>query len=115
MNDSSFIEKRAFPRFLVNIPLHYSESNSKKIAQAETHDIGAAGIGMVTEEGLPVGTCLEIRLRMIDDGTEIQRNGLVVWSSCLNANKYRAGIKLEGPSIKPIPIVLRTIKAQRRY
>lgn len=115
MDGSAFIEKRAFPRFLVNIPLCYSEANTDRISQAETHDISAEGVGIIANEYLPVGTYLDIRLRMLDDGTEIERKGRIVWSNCLEANKYRVGVKLEGKSLKPIPIVLRTIKTQRRY
>ena len=115
MNDSIFTEKRVFPRFEVSIPVSYVETHSKNTSEARTHDISAGGVGIITEEELPAGTSLGIYLRMVDDGGEIYRRGKVIWSSPLDVNKYRVGIQLEEPNLKPIPIVLRTIKAQRKY
>jgi len=115
MNDSSYIEKRAFPRFPVSIPLRYCEPHTNDTAYAQTRDISARGLCMITEEALPPDTSLDIYLKMIDDGGEVYRKGKVVWSNMLTSNKYRVGIELEEPNLKPIPLILRTIKAQRKY
>jgi len=50
-----------------------------------------------------------------DNGEEILRKGKVVWSRMVNSIKYRIGIKLEEPNLKPIPIILRTIGNKRKY
>jgi len=115
MENSAFIEKRAFHRFPVNIPLNYFLSDSERMVRAQTYDISEQGLGVVTNEELPVGYCVDIRLQMIDNGEQIYRRGRVVWTKTINFNKYRAGIKLEQPGLKPIQIVLRTIKALRDY
>jgi hypothetical protein len=109
MDNSEFIEKRAFSRFPVSIPLEYSASISEKTGQAYTHDISAQGLDIITNEELPAGTALNICLRMADNGEEIRRRATVVWSDMIEPDKYRAGIKLEEPKIKPIPLVLRII------
>lgn len=115
MDQTSFLEKRAFPRFSVNIPLHYSQINADDKIQAQTHDISAQGLGLVTEQALPPGTQLEVWLQMRDNSEEIFRKGRVVWSSCISGNKYRAGIKLDQPDLKPISLVLRTIYSQEKH
>ncbi len=109
MDNADFIEKRAFPRFPVSIPVDYSDLTSHKTAQGYTQDISAQGLGLVTQDKLSVGTSLDICLRIADNGEEIRRRGTVVWSNMLEPEKYRAGIKLEEPKLKPIPLVLRTV------
>ena len=45
---------------------------------------------------------------------EINKKGTVIWSRKSNGNGYRAGIQLSGDdTLKPIPLVLRTIYKQR--
>ena len=115
MDDSAFVEKRAFPRFSVNIPLHYSQINADDKIKAQTHDISAQGLGLVTEQALLPGTQLEVWLQMRDNSEEILHKGRVAWSSYISDNKYRAGIKLDQPDLKPIPLVLRTIYSQEKH
>jgi c-di-GMP-binding flagellar brake protein YcgR len=115
MNEAPFIEKRAFPRFSVNIPLCYSQINSDEQIPGHTLDISAQGLGLVTAEALSPGMQLEIRLQMHDNQEEILRRGRVVWSSSFGNDKYRAGIKLDEPDLKPIPLVLRTIYNQKKH
>jgi Tfp pilus assembly protein PilZ len=114
MPDAAFIEKRGFPRFAIGIPLT-CQTNTEKVLEAHTHDISAGGLGIITEEEVPAGTAVDACLRIVDDSGEIYRKGKVVWSSPVAANKYRAGVQLEKADLKPIPIVLRTIKAKRQY
>jgi hypothetical protein len=114
MADSAFIEKRAFPRFAISIPVT-CRTHTEKAIEGRTHDISAGGLGIITEEGLSPGASVGIYLRMADNGGEIYKKGKVAWSRSVDAHKYRAGVQLEEANLKPIPIVLRTIKAQRQY
>lgn len=115
MHKPDFRERRSFPRFPISMSLAYSKLNSDKRASAHTHDISAQGSGIITDEELPTGSSLDICLTMLDDGARIYKRGTVVWSCQLDFNKYRAGVQLEKPCLKPIPLVLRTIRAQRKY
>lgn len=112
MDNSEFTEKRAFTRFAVNIPLYYFDLVSSKTGQAYTHDISALGLGVVSNTELPVGRSLDLCLRMSDNAEEIRRKGTVVWSNMDGPDKCRAGIKLEDPKLKPIPLVLRILSQQ---
>ncbi len=115
MQNSFFSEKRVSPRFPVGIPLSYFESGSENAIHIQTYDIGAEGICIVTDKELPPGTCLDIYLHMLDNGEKIYRKGRVIWLNIIDSVKYRIGIKLEKPNLKTIPLVLRTIKAKRKY
>jgi len=115
MENSEFIEKRAFPRFPVNIQLRYLDAGLDKIIRTQTFDISAQGLCMIADKELPPGFSLDIFLQMIDDGEKIYRKGKVVWANVIGSEKYRVGIKLEEPRLEPIPLVLRTIMSQKGY
>jgi N-acetyl-anhydromuramyl-L-alanine amidase AmpD len=115
MQSFPFLEKRTYPRFPVNVPLSYTDANSNNTRYAQTHDISAQGLCIVTNEELPVGGCLGICFQMMDNGEQIYRRGKVIWSGSADYNKYKIGVQLEQPNLKPISMVLRTIKSQRRY
>jgi hypothetical protein len=115
MENPSFEEKRAFPRFPVTISLTYLDPNSNKVLESETHDISAQGLGIFTDEELPPGIYIDINLNMPDNGEKISHKGKVVWSKKIYPLKYRAGLKLEEPKIKPISLVLRIINYQKKY
>jgi hypothetical protein len=114
MENSPFVERRTYPRLPVNIPLRFSIPNSNSTFYTQTNNISAEGLSFETEKELVIGTCLDICLRMIDNNEEIYRKGKVIWSKMLDVFKYRIGIKIEKPQIKPIPLVLRTVSAQRK-
>jgi len=114
MNNHSFIEKRAYPRFPVMIPAACPLSSQEDKARAYTHDISVQGLGLALNRELPNGSEVEVVLYMSDNGEEINKKGTVIWSRKSNGNGYRAGIQLSGDdTLKPIPLVLRTIYKQR--
>lgn len=115
MNYGRGIERRLFTRFTIGIPTTYLESGPNTENPSKTYDISIEGMCLLTNKGLPPGTRLNIDLKMVDTGETINVRGHSVWSSMLEPGKYRIGIKLEETKLKPIPIVLRTIKAQRKY
>ncbi|OGX18302.1 MAG: hypothetical protein A3K83_03665 [Omnitrophica WOR_2 bacterium RBG_13_44_8b] len=110
-----FEEKRVCPRFPVSISVTCYIPDLDKTVNTYTRDISAIGIGLVVNEVLPVGTCLDLCLQMPDNGERIMRKAKVVWSNAMGLDSYRVGIKLQEASIKPIPLILRTINYQRKY
>ncbi len=115
MDKSRFLEKRFFPRFPVDIPLRCSLSGCEAVYESRTRDICAQGLCLFSERELPAGARLDLDLKMLDDGSKIYRKGKVVWAKPISNGKYHIGIELEAPGLKPIPIVLRTLVAQKHY
>ncbi len=103
-------ERRKFPRFSISLPLTYCNLSSKRINQAEIHNISEQGIGFVTNEELTPGTYLEIWINLPDNHEQIYLKGKVVWEQKLETNQYGIGINLVESRLKPIPIVLRAIQ-----
>jgi hypothetical protein len=109
MNGNYPQEKRKLVRFLIAIPLKYAKLSLKTLNSICTHDISAQGVGLITTEELPVNTPLILCLKIPDNGEEISLEAEVVWSAQTNSSGYRSGVRLKSSSIKPIPLVLRTI------
>ena len=115
MDSAFFSEKRAYSRFPVSIPLSYSDSNSSDTIHIQTHDISAEGLSTLIDKELPVGSYLDICLQMPDNQEKIYRKGKVIWLKAIDAKAYRIGVKLESPPLKTVILVLRVIKARRKY
>jgi hypothetical protein len=112
MTETEFQERRKFRRFVIAIPSTYFRFELNQGNDAETQDLSCTGIGFVTDEGLPVNTRLSIWIKPPDNEKQILTQGAVIWSHKIEFKKYRIGITLEDPGIKPLPIILRTIQAK---
>ncbi|HNQ49915.1 MAG TPA: PilZ domain-containing protein [Candidatus Omnitrophota bacterium] len=108
--DSVFVsDKRKHPRFQVSIPVGSIRYNDRDIT-SHTFDISSDGIGLVMDSELPLGQTIDMSLHMPDNGESISFHGKAVWMIVAGPNRYRAGIVVEPEHIKPIPLVLRTIR-----
>jgi hypothetical protein len=114
MSDVPFIEKRTYPRFPVTIPLEYNELDNQRSGTAPTRDISAIGVCIVAQEELCQGQLVDVCLQMPDNSEQIYRRGKVAWVIPSDRNTYRIGIQIEEPKLKPISIVLRVIKVQKK-
>lgn len=112
MLEHEFQEKRKYLRFTITIPLNHCRLDSGRIGKAQTKDISAQGIGIVTDEELAPKTLLDIWITMPDNGEQIHAKGEVVWVRKAGANNYHIGTNLKDSRLKPIPIVLRTVKTR---
>ncbi|MFA5100587.1 MAG: PilZ domain-containing protein [Candidatus Omnitrophota bacterium] len=113
--DSTFVsDKRKAPRFQVSIPVLQIRYNNSAI-NSHTFDISADGIGLVMDAELPLGKTIEMCLHMPDNGESINFHGKAVWMTVAGPNRYRAGIVIEEEHLKPIPLVLRTIRLRSHY
>jgi len=111
----NFEDRRRFPRYEVNIFLRSIDLNSTREIQCNTHDISSNGIGLSGNRSFPAGTSLDIWLHMPDNGEQIHTKGKVVWSSMIGPDRFRSGIELANADLKPIPLVLRTIRMRAKY
>jgi len=109
MSEKTFEDRRIFERFPVRLSLRFLDLDSNREGQAESSDISAKGIGLVTNEVLSPNTALEMWLNIPDKGEPLYTRGEVVWSRMLEPNKYRSGIELEKADLMGMARVLRTI------
>ena len=115
MDINDFAEKRAHLRYAIGIDAGYAEYFAHQEVSAVTDNICEEGLCIATQKLLLPGTDIDLVLKIRDNGEEIRRRGKVTWCRIVKPEVYRAGIHLEESNIKPIELVLRTIKAQRHY
>lgn len=109
MEEKPFKERRVFPRFPISLPL---ECLGGKI-KAKTINISAQGLGIITEESLSQAGTIDINLSVPDNNEKISLEGEVVWFQPTSDGKYRNGIKLNAPVLKPISLILRILQKQK--
>jgi hypothetical protein len=105
----SWRDRRIFERIPAKLSLRFRDMQANQWALAETQDISAKGIGLVSEKEFPPKTPLEMWLPIIDKGEIFYTRGNVAWSEILGPNKYRVGVELEKPELMGISQVLRAI------
>jgi len=109
MQKQDFEDRRIFSRFPANLSLRFLNLNNNAEGQAQTFDISAKGLGMVTEERLHPNTPLEMWLNIPDRGEPLYARGEVVWSNNYEQNRFRTGIELEKADLMGMARVLRAI------
>ncbi len=115
MENLGFKERRAFTRFSVKILLRYLNLNLTGAAHAQTQNVSAKGICLVTNEDLAAETPLDIWLQMPDNGEQMYVKGKVVWSNMVEPNKYRVGVNLENTELNPILLALKAIHVRIKH
>ncbi|MFH1413908.1 MAG: PilZ domain-containing protein [Candidatus Omnitrophota bacterium] len=115
MQETKQEERRHQSRFCIDIPLNYCSCNSGVPIKALTHDISIKGLCIISDKLFPDGTVLNLCLMMRDNNEKIFIKGKVIWLKDTSYQKYRMGIRLEDMSLKPVPMVLRTILSGKKY
>ena len=126
MENLGFKERRAFARFPVKILLRYFNLNLPPHltngcgglpgeARAQTQDISAKGLCLVTREALAADASLDIWLQMPDNGEQIYIEGKVVWFHLLEPDKYKVGVNLENTELNPILLALKAIQVRTKH
>lgn len=89
-------DRRIFDRIKAKLSLRFLDINSGREGRAETMDISANGLGLVTQGNLPVNTPLEIWLDIPDHHAPLYTYGKVVWSQGIaDTNVQRVGVCLK--------------------
>lgn len=112
MVKNEFQERRKYRRFVITIPSTYFKFELNQNNDSQTQDLSCTGIGLLTDEDLPIKSRLDIWIKPPDNDKHILTQGQVVWTHKMEFQKYRVGILLDTPGIKPLPIILRTIQAR---
>lgn len=115
MNENVAVDRRATPRFTINIPVTYFDTNANKSVHAVTCDISNQGVCLLSDKPLYEGSNCEFFLHMIDTGEKIYRKGTVVWTGVSDTGKYKVAMLLDKPSLNATQLVLRTIMEQKNY
>lgn len=114
MENADQKERRVHARFTIAIPALYCSMDSTELSRGYTHDISVGGICLVGNVCFPRGSCVDVILEMRDTEERIYNKGKIVWYQEIEGANIYLGIKLDG-CLKPIPLVLRSIKIQRQY
>jgi c-di-GMP-binding flagellar brake protein YcgR len=107
MSEAKFEDRRVFERFAVRFPVRFLNREANEEGIAQTQDLSAKGMGLVSDEALPVNAALEIWLQLPDQPEPLYTRGEVVWSSSTGPDEYRAGVNLEKADLMGLARVLR--------
>ncbi len=100
-------DKRIFARINASFPLRFLDPDSGREGEANTVDISANGLGLVTNDSLAVRTPLEMWMRIPDQHAPLYTRGEVVWSKDSNEpGQKRLGVRLNNAELMGLARVL---------
>ncbi len=100
-------DRRVFARIDTRLPVRFLDPTSGREGNADTVDISANGLGLVTQENLPVRTPLEMWLDIPDHHEPLYTRGEVVWSCALaDTDQRRVGVRLEKAELMGLARIL---------
>lgn len=101
-------DNRVFARMKARLPLRFLDPESGTEGEAETTDISANGMGLVSRDvHLAPNMPLELWLRIPDQHAPLYTRGEVVWAKPTGAlNQYRYGIRLEKAELMGLARIL---------
>jgi len=104
-----FEDRRIFERFPATMPLRFLDLTSNQEGTAQTLDISAKGIGLVSSEQVQPRTTLEMWLDVPDKGDPLYTRGEVAWSKLQGESEYRVGVNLEKADLMGLARALRAV------
>ena len=100
-------DRRVFARIDTRLPVRFLDPSSGREGKAETTDISANGLALVTDGDLPVKTPLEMWLEIPDRHDPLYTRGEVIWSGASpEKDKRCAGVRLEKAELMGLARVL---------
>jgi hypothetical protein len=102
-------DNRIFARQDVKFPIRFLDPNTGREGEAETTDISANGLGLVTEKSLAARTPLEIWLDIPDQHEPLYVRGNVIWAEDVGysgSGQQRVGVRLERAELMGLARVL---------
>lgn len=101
------VERRVFERIPVSLPVRLFDSGRNRELIADTVDVSAKGLGIVSRGALNAGDNLELWLNMPDKKEPFYARGSVAWAQAQETGGYRAGIELEKAELMGMARVFR--------
>jgi hypothetical protein len=81
-----------------------------------SHDISSNGVGIIVDRPLILGEIIDITFIMPDNAEQVETRGMVIWMGSKEQERFRAGVAITDQELRPIPMVLRSIKVRtNRY
>ena len=100
-------DRRGFERINTKIPLRFLKPTNGREGTADTVDICANGLGLVTNENLSAMTPLEMWLGIPDQHEPLYTRGEVIWSEPLSSTgEHRVGVRLEKAELMGLARIL---------
>lgn len=99
MTERMYEDRRTFHRFKVKMPLRYHFLELEIRGKGDLLDIGANGIGMLTNRRLNLFAPIAIKVEIPFNKELFYFTGEVVWVKRTDFNSYRAGIRFNSPSL----------------
>ncbi|MDP3731726.1 MAG: PilZ domain-containing protein [Candidatus Omnitrophota bacterium] len=101
-------DRRVFERFAVTLPVNLVDLDAGGELAADTCDVSAKGIGVVSKEYLRLGNRLELWLKIGDGREPLYTMGSVMWSAQQETGEYRSGILLEKAELMGMSRIFRS-------
>lgn len=102
-------DRRIFERFDVDFSAKIKHAAAQRSNFARCCDIGAGGVGLLSEEKLIPDTDLEIWLGIPDGHSPFRRIARVSWSRQVQENKWRAGLKFQSVDFMGLRRIFKTM------
>jgi hypothetical protein len=100
-------DRRVFARINARFPVRFLDPTRGKEGSADTVDISANGLGLITNDNLAARTPLEMWLDIPDQHEPLYTRGEVAWSQTLpDTGQQRLGIRLEKAELMGLARVL---------
>lgn len=100
-------DRRVFARIPARFPVRFLDPRSGRDGDADTLDISANGVGLVTANSLAEKTPLELWLNIPDKHEPLYTRGEVVWSEVSpRGGQQRVGVRLEKAELMGLARVL---------
>lgn len=100
-------DRRIFARINTRLPVKFLDPSSGREGKADTINISANGLGLVTNESLSVMTPLEMWLGIPDQHEPLYTRGEVVWSEpSPGTGEHHIGVRLEKAELMGLARVL---------
>jgi hypothetical protein len=90
-----FEDRRLFARISVNLAVKFLDTKRNQQGQANTCDVSANGIGLISADEINSDASLELWLDMPDHRDPLYVRGQVVWSKEVLPSVWRAGVNLD--------------------
>lgn len=102
-------DRRIFERLAVKLKLKFINLRENREGDAQTQEISAKGLGVITNQQLLPQTPLEMWLEIPDHGQPLYTRGEVAWSKLIQPNEYRVGVNLERADLMGLSRITRML------
>lgn len=100
-------DKRVFARISARFPLRFLNPDTGREGEAETLDISANGVGLLTNNNLTLSASLEMWMCIPDRHEPLYIRGQVIWfGAAPDDNRQRIGVRLDKAELMGLARVL---------